>query len=356
MTSLTNYWQTINIVSVLLSPVSLLYCSLVVMRRWMYQVGLLRSYQSSLPIIVVGNIYIGGNGKTPFVIWLVKQLKSAGYKPGIVSRGYGALIDKNTDLAFPRQVNLQQDQLLFSDEPVLIQQSTDCPVSIDPVRTHAVQKIEQATDCDIIISDDGMQHYAMSRDIEINISDAKRLYGNGLCLPAGPLREGRQRLNSVDYHVFNISRLQAQASTFEDRTAENEFYMVYELNTLQPLSGGESSAVSLNDLKGKTVHAVAGIGEPDNFFSLLRDYGLTIIEHPFADHYQYQAEDLIFSEPYPIIMTEKDAVKCRSLSPDDTIPDCWFLPIQAKLDDGLIASIIKQLDILTLNKRKQEKP
>lgn len=349
MQPITHYWQTINIVSILLSPLSLIVCFLIYIRRWMYHFGLLRSYKASIPIIVVGNIYIGGNGKTPFVIWLVNQLKSAGYKPGIVSRGYGAVNDDSLNMPFPRQVSLQQNHQLFSDEPLLIFQNTDCPVFIDPIRTRAVKKLEQTTDCDIIVSDDGLQHYAMQRDIEINISDARRLYGNGLCLPAGPLREGRQRLSSVDYHVFNIS--QFKSFNKADFDNEYEFFMDYALNTLVPIFASQSDTIKLENFHGKTVHAVAGIGEPDNFFRLLKNYGLTIIEHPFADHYQYQADDLIFTESYPIIMTEKDAVKCQSLALNENKNEYWFLPIQARLDDGLIDSIINKLNIIEANKR-----
>ena len=346
MKSITGYWQTINPVSILLFPISLVFCFLVILRRQLYRIGLLSSYKASIPIIVVGNIYIGGNGKTPFVIWLVNQLKLSGYKPAIVSRGYGALNEQSAKIPFPRLVNLQQNHQLFSDEPLLIYKSTECPVIIDPIRIRAVKKIEQSLDCDIIVSDDGLQHYAMLRDIEINISDAKRLYGNSFCLPAGPLREHRQRLKSIDYHVFNISQIDAGKNT--QQYADNEYSMNYELHSLCPLCRNESnnSLSTLEDFKGKIVHAVAGIGEPKNFFELLKTYGLSIIEHPFDDHYQYQKDDLNFVETYPIIMTEKDAVKCQSVFAEESLENCWFLPIEAKIDDNLLNSIISQLKSL----------
>ena len=206
MKDITAYWQTINIVSIILAPLSLFFCLLVFIRRQGYRLKFFKSTAFNIPVIVVGNIYIGGNGKTPFVIWLVKQLKKAGYKPAIVSRGYGATGEKKSGIGWPRLVNSQDEQSLFGDEPLIIHQSTHCPVVIDPQRTRAVHKIVSETDCDVVISDDGLQHYAMSRFIEINISDAKRLYGNKLCLPAGPLREPVSRLKSVDFIVFNISR------------------------------------------------------------------------------------------------------------------------------------------------------
>ena len=340
MKPITHYWQSLNFVSVVLSPVSALFCLLVSLRRAFFRFGWLKSYSSTLPVIVVGNIYIGGNGKTPFVIWLAEQLKAAGYKPGIVSRGYGAVIQQESGQAWPRRVNLQHNIELFGDEPFLIHQSTQCPVIIDPVRTRAVQSIEHETDCDVIISDDGLQHYAMSRFIEINITDAKRLYGNGLCLPAGPLREGRGRLKSVDYIVYNISQCDSVNSMA--LTHDNAFTMAYETSLLLPLSDKTEESMTLNDLKGKIVHAVAGIGEPDNFFDLLKSYGLKVIEHPFADHYQYQKQDLIFEQDYPVLMTEKDAVKCGFLSLLDS-SNYWYLPIKASIDTALAKAITERL-------------
>lgn len=349
MKKLSHYWQTINLVSIALSPLSLLFCTMVFLRRFSYRIGLIQSRTSRLPVIVVGNIYIGGNGKTPFVIWLARQLKKAGYKPGVVSRGYGAS-DKKDDPGWPRQVNPDQDRQLFGDEPMLIYLSTQCPVIIDPVRSRAVKKLEQDTDCNVIISDDGLQHYAMSRTIEINITDARRLYGNGLCLPAGPLREGQSRLKSIDYLIYNISQqdLAAKNTGSNGQYGDHEFTMDYEFDALVPLSGKDfnasseplNQAMTLKDLKGKMVHAVAGIGEPDNFFRLLKKQGLILIEHPFSDHYQYQQKDLMFNESYPIIMTEKDAVKCCSFQ----LNECWYLPIQAKIDDTLVRFVVKKLE------------
>ena len=337
MKSITHYWQSINFVSMILAPVSFLFCLIVFFRRLFYRIGLFQSVSENIPVIVVGNIYIGGNGKTPFVIWLVEQLKSAGYKPAVVSRGYGSLNEKETDVSWPRRVSLDQNVRLFGDEPFIIHQSTQCPVMVDPDRKRAVKKISQDTDCDVIISDDGLQHYAMSRFIEINITDAKRLYGNGLCLPAGPLRESVVRLNSVDYIVYNISRGSSQKIV--NKYPEKTFFMDYELLSMKSLSGQTEQVMTVKDFKGKIVHAVAGIGDPEQFFTLLKNYGLVVIEHAFSDHYHYKKEDLIFDELHPIIMTEKDAVKCRSFSLSDT----WYLPIKAKIDNALLTKIVNQL-------------
>ncbi|NOQ78780.1 MAG: tetraacyldisaccharide 4'-kinase [Gammaproteobacteria bacterium] len=341
MKSITHYWQSINFVSMMLAPISFLFCSLVFIRRLCYRLGIFKSVSEKLPVIVVGNIYIGGSGKTPFVIWLVEQLKDAGYKPAVVSRGYGALNEKEADLPWPRLVNLQQDIRLFGDEPFIIHQATQCPVVVDPDRKRAVKKISRSTDCDVIISDDGLQHYAMSRFIEINITDARRLYGNGLCLPAGPLREGVGRLNSVDYIIYNISRGFAHKTVPQEtiQYPEKTFSMEYELLLMKSLSEQTEQSMTLKDFKGKIVHAVAGIGDPEQFFTLLKNYGLIVIEHPFNDHYQYKKSDLVFDEPHPVIMTEKDAVKCRRFS----LSDSWYLPIKAKIDHNLLIQIVNQL-------------
>jgi len=354
MKPITHYWQSLNFVSLALAPFSFLFCLLVALRRFFYRIGLFKSSESKLPVIVVGNIYIGGSGKTPFVVWLVEHLKLAGYKPGIVSRGYGA----SQKAPWPRRVDLQQDVLLFGDEPYFLHKATQCPVVVDPIRTRAVDKIISDTDCDVIISDDGLQHYAMSRFIEINLTDARRLYGNGLCLPAGPLREAQRRLKSVDYIIYNTSSCQPGASAL--KMHRNEFTMDYDIADLKLVSGDSSTlpidtsldkveqSMTLNDFKGKIVHAVAGIGDPGHFFKLLESHGLKIIEHPFDDHFEFRAEDIIFDEPYPIIMTEKDAVKCRSLFkqelPESKLKtDVWYLPIKAKVDKSLIKLIINQL-------------
>ncbi|WP_198263848.1 tetraacyldisaccharide 4'-kinase [sulfur-oxidizing endosymbiont of Gigantopelta aegis] len=348
MKPITHYWQSFNLISVSLAPLSLLFCGLVSLRCLLYRLGLLKTVQSPLPVIVVGNIYIGGNGKTPFVIWLVEQLQLAGYTPGVVSRGYGALEEDALEAEnhpWPRRVNLQQDIQLFGDEPYLIHQTTHCPVVVDPKRSRAVAALAQETDCDVIISDDGLQHYAMTRLIEINITDAQRLYGNGLCLPAGPLRERMSRLKSVDYIVYNQFR--NASATPISAVNDKEFIMAYEFCELKTLAGNNEKSMTLADFKGKIIHAVAGIGEPMNFFQMLEAQGLKVIAHAFADHYSYKAEDLLFDDTHPIIMTEKDAVKCQSFMDDnllqESLSEIWYLPIKVQLDPQLIGKITQQL-------------
>ena len=341
MKPINHYWQSINFVSLVLLPVSIIFCLLVIFRRFLYRLGWLNARSSKLPIIVIGNIYIGGNGKTPFVIWLVQALKARGFKPAVVSRGYRADNTGNQQ-TWPRTVDLDASVSQFGDEPVLIHQATQCPVVVDPVRNRAVELIESSTDCDVIISDDGLQHYAMDRLIEINITDVRRKYGNQLCLPAGPLREGIGRLKSIDYIVYNVSSTDSKEVTVKD--VSREFCMDYDVSSLKALTQNESNtikgAMTLHDFKGKIVHAVAGIGEPDNFFRLLKRSGLDIIEHPFADHYQYQPQDLEFDSQHPIIMTEKDAVKCRRFN----LSQCWYLPINARVDEQLLLQLESRLN------------
>ncbi len=345
MKPVSAYWHGFNFVSIALSPFSLVYCVLVFLRRQLYRSGLLSVYRSRSPLIVVGNIYIGGNGKTPLVIELSRQLQALGYRPGIVSRGYGAQRD-SSKTPFPRQVQ-DNNVLLYGDEPVVIYQATGCPVFIDPVRSRAVQAIEQKTDCNVIISDDGLQHYAMQRDIEINVSDARRLYGNGLCLPAGPLREPVSRLKSVDYIVYNISRGKLKQPLNLPAKSAHVYTMDYKIGQLHSVGaendGTQSqTGMTLNDFKGKIVHAVAAIGDPDAFFRQLKRYGLELIEHPYPDHAPFTEQMLNFKDQKPIIMTQKDAVKCHFFK----LENAWYLPVQADIDKHFFDCINQQLQSL----------
>ena len=350
MKPIEQYWQDINGVSLVLYPISALLCGLAWLRRKCYHLGLLKTYSCPIPIIVVGNIYVGGNGKTPFVISLVHQLKALGYKPAIISRGYGALQDEQKYGYWPRQVVTSNNVQIYGDEPYLLHQLTQCPVFIDPQRSRAAQQVVKQTDCDVIISDDGLQHYALSRFIEINIVDVQRLHGNGLCLPAGPLREKSTRLATVDYVIYNYATSTLNPVLPQDII--NSFAMSYVLldlenvnsstmavKTVTPKTVTPKTVMTLQQLQGKKVHAVAGIGAPQRFFDVLRDHKIEVIEHVFADHYCYNIEDLTFEQNYPIIMTEKDAIKCRHFS----LKNAWFLPIKAKIDKSLITKITEQL-------------
>lgn len=325
MKSIDSYWYSKNRISSILTPLSWLFCAIVYIRLLLFKLRLLSSYRSELPVIVVGNITVGGTGKTPMVIWLAKQLQNAGYKPGIISRGYGGHASH-----WPQQVRPDSDPYVVGDEPLLIAQRTGCPMAVGPKRVDAAHALNEFTDCDILISDDGMQHYRLQRDIEICIVDGKRRFGNGLCLPAGPLREKTGRLKTVDFVVTNSA------------TAEQgEIGMQLAGGLIKQLPG-DSDVESLTEWKGRQVHAVAGIGNPQRFFDALRSQGLDVIEHSYSDHYLYTQHELEFYDSLPVIMTEKDAVKYRRFAGTRH----WYYPVDALLDDGFASQILEKLKVL----------
>jgi tetraacyldisaccharide 4'-kinase len=270
-------------------PLSWLFKFIIYLRKKCYQINLLgfKTHRFPIPLIVVGNITVGGTGKTPFIIYLYQLLKSQGYNPGIVSRGY-IPFKKHS---IPIWVSPQSSPKEVGDEPLLVAQQLQCPIVIAANRVQAVQTLIQAKNIDIILSDDGLQHYSMDRDIEIAIIDSTKQFGNGYCLPLGPLREPIKRLDSVDLIITNGIPF-----------GKNQYEM-----KLIP----ENPSI-LQNLAGKKIHAIAGIGNPKRFFQLLRDYDIDVIEHAFPDHYSYRPEDILFPDNFPIIMTEKDAVKCTS--------------------------------------------
>lgn len=308
---LTKLWYKHHKLAYLLLPLSWLYRFVTVLRRYGYKKGIFKSFTAPVPVIVVGNITVGGTGKTPLVIALAHFLRQQGYKPGIVSRGYGG-----QTASYPWPVDANDNPLQVGDEPLLIAKNTHCPVIVDPKRVRAVQALLYLYACDIIISDDGLQHYALARTIEIAVIDGSRRFGNGYCLPAGPLRESTARLKTVNFRVAN------------GQACADEYTMKLALKSLKNIALPDQSK-TLNDFTGQMVHAVAGIGNPQRFFKALREHGITLIEHEFPDHHAYQPKDLQFKDNLPIIMTEKDAVKCAVFAK----PDCWYLAVEAKLDD-----------------------
>ncbi len=278
-------------------------------------------------MIIVGNITVGGSGKTPLVIRLVELLREAGYQPGIVSRGY-----QGGSRYWPRRVTADSDPREVGDEPVLLARRCRCPVVVDPDRVSAAQTLLRSSDCDVILADDGLQHYRLARDLEIAVIDTRRL-GNRACLPAGPLREPPGRLRSVDFVVGN------------GLAQEGEVLMVLAGERVVNLRD-EGVSCTLKMLQGSLVHAVAGIGNPTRFFNHLRQQGIRVLEHAFPDHYDYTIEDLDFSDELPVLMTEKDAVKCR-----DWVDDrCWYVPVQAQLDPQWEQRVLTILSHKTNNK------
>ena len=318
-------WYTRNKLCWILLPLSLLFILASVIRKYAYRAGLLPVQRVDVPVIVVGNITVGGTGKTPLIIWLVEYLKELGYKPGVISRGYGGQ-EGNT----PQQVRADSFPELVGDEPVLIAQRTEVPVAVSPKRYLAARELIQHKNCDIILSDDGLQHYGLHRDIEIAVIDGKRLFGNGFRLPAGPLREHPSRLRHVDMIVNNGS------------DGKNQHKMEYKGSELLSLKD-DHVRKKLDKFTGRDVHAIAGIGNPESFFTLLKKYNLRVVKHAFPDHYQYHERDFSFEDDLPIIMTEKDAVKCREYAKDNF----WYLPIEADLSNTFehrFQTILKEIE------------
>lgn len=302
-------WGKRSLAAMLLLPLSGLYCLLVYLRRYAYRKGVFKRTQIKVPVIVVGNITTGGTGKTPLVIAVVNILKQAGYNPGIISRGYGGKAR-----TWPQQVRPDADPVMVGDEPVIIARRTGCPMAVGPNRVQAVTALLAYYDCDIVVSDDGLQHYALERDVEVVVVDGMRRFGNGWCLPAGPLRETMDRLQEVDLVVTN------------GNPVGDEYPMDYVgrqwINVSEPDSNAEMSQFA-----GQQVHAIAGVGNPQRFFNMLRNEGVDVIEHTYPDHYAFTRDDFEFEKTLPILMTEKDAVKCERLQLDNA----WYVPIQAQV-------------------------
>ena len=314
----------------LLAPLEWLFRCIVTLRRKMYKDGGLKIYRPPVPVIVVGNLTVGGSGKTPLVIAMAEQLKQWGYKPGVVSRGYGGRAP-----GYPFVVTVASRAEHSGDEPLLIARRTHCPVVVAPKRTDAARKLVDEFGCDVIVSDDGLQHYALARDIEIVVVDASRGFGNERCLPAGPLREPLARLLDVDFVVSTRtehSKAELPVPAFNMALLPDHFSR---LNT--------GHGMPVRDFpREQTVHAVAGIGHPERFFTTLRDLGLSIEEHPFPDHHVFRAEDFLFEDSKPVVMTEKDAVKCQGLA-DDTM---WSLAVSAELPPGFWQALATRLKTL----------
>ncbi len=307
-----NIWYTKHPLGVLLTPFSWIYTLIIVLRRLCYQSGLIAVNQIDAPVIIVGNITVGGTGKTPLVILLAEYFRNKGFNPGIVSRGYGAELSGKT-----QQVRPDSDPALVGDEPVLIAKRTNCPVAIAVQRRKAAEELIEHSDCDLILCDDGMQHYSLGRDLEIAVIDGQRRFGNQHCLPAGPLREPISRLDTVD---FVVSKYIA---------GRHEYKMEYSYGDLVSLVDS-TKTIPVSSLLDQSVHAIAGIGNPDRYFSYLRNQKLKLIMHEFPDHYPYTPEDINFNDGLPVVMTEKDAVKCASYATKLH----WYLPISAALPES----------------------
>ncbi|MEP5568080.1 MAG: tetraacyldisaccharide 4'-kinase [Halioglobus sp.] len=300
----------------LLRPLEWLFRLLAAARRYLYQLNVLVSYQAPLPVVVVGNITVGGTGKTPVVIALVEAMQAKGLRPGVVSRGYGATSD-----VFPHVLNDSSDAGQSGDEPLLIYRRTNVPCVVDPDRAMAVQTLIDKAEVDLVICDDGLQHYGLARDFEIAVLDQTRGVGNGFCLPAGPLREPASRLQSVDRTLYRGSDDTENGVRYIPKAWVN-----LETGEQRPLSSFSGA---------QATWAVAGIGQPEQFFSTLRSIGLNFQSQIFPDHHRYTAQNFSSMGEDLILMTEKDAVKCQVLA----IPNAWYLRIDAQLPASLVTAV-----------------
>ncbi|WP_166367012.1 tetraacyldisaccharide 4'-kinase [Pseudomonas akapageensis] len=307
----------------LLRPLEWLYRGVVQRKRERFVAGVGGIYRSPVPVLVVGNITVGGTGKTPMILWLIEHCRRKGLRVGVVSRGYGAQPPQ-----LPWRVTAEQSAAVAGDEPLLIVQRSGVPLMIDPDRSRAVQALTAAEPLDLILSDDGLQHYRLARDLELVLIDAARGLGNGRCLPAGPLREPIERLQSVDallYNGANSDRADGYAFTLQPTALVN-------------LRSGERHALD-HFGPGQQMHAVAGIGNPQRFFNTLQALHWQPEPHAFADHAEYSAEVLNFMPSLPLVMTEKDAVKCRAFAADDW----WYLAVDAVPSQAFVTWFDAQL-------------
>ena len=305
----------------LLYPFSILFSYLTSRRRRKFLKNKTESFSAKIPIIVVGNLTIGGTGKTPLVKYIASELIKRGYKPGIVSRGYGGKFKETLKVDSNTSVKQTGDE-------AQILSKLNIPFYIDKNRVRAVEKIIENHDCDVIISDDGLQHYKMKRDIEIAVIDGKRRFGNKLTFPAGPLRESIKRLSTVDFVVNNSGP-----------TEENEFLMSISPSEFVHLKSGKSYGVEDWPMHNQ-VHAVAGLGNPGRFFDLLDKLGFDIVRHPYPDHHNFDSSDLFYLDHLPIIMTEKDASKCKDFDNNKI----WYLKIDADVNNKFIDQLQSKLE------------
>jgi tetraacyldisaccharide 4'-kinase len=318
----------------MLWPVSLVFSMLAATRRKLYAVGLLKAARMPMPVIVVGNIFVGGTGKTPFTIWLVDSLRRAGHVPGVISRGYGARNGK------PQSVNEYSMPEAAGDEPVLIAARAKCPVVVARDRAAAARTLlENYPEVDVIVSDDGLQHYALARDVEIVLCDA-RGNGNGWLLPAGPLREPPSRRR--DFTVVNGERIPADipADAFRMQLMGDVAERLFDRSQKIPLR--EFAAPSAGRGARDRVLAAAGIGNPARFFALLRDAGVAFDEMPLPDHYDFAGNPFASIPADAILITEKDAVKCAQTNALKDDPRIWVVPVTARIDGGLAELIVEK--------------
>ena len=318
------FWYTKSKIAWLLLPFSAVFWAISTLRCALFRAKLLRSYRAPKPVIIVGNLSVGGNGKTPVVVWLVEQLQAQGYNVGVISRGYGS-----QSHVYPLLVTPETDPTDGGDEPVLIATRTNAPVVISPNRQQAIELLLKTANCDLIIADDGLQHYKLQRDLEIVVMDAERSNGNGFVLPAGPLRELPSRLKDVDLIITNGGK-----NAFTQ--AEMRLVPHFAVN----LKSGETRPLR----EFTQANAIAGIGNPSRFFAMLASFTIQLKQtQAFADHQAFSHNDLSqLGNELPLLMTEKDAVKCRAFAQ----ANWWFVPVKAEIQGAALTPFFAKIDNL----------
>jgi len=320
--SLLKSWSKPNVLTGFLKPLSLAYRGAFALRKKAFKRRLFKTYQAPVPVVIVGNLTVGGTGKTPLVVHLVQQLRELGFTPGVISRGYSGEADN-----YPLRVKPNTPVEHSGDEPALIVRRTKVPMVVGPDRRASIEMLLEDSDIDLVISDDGLQHFALERDIEICLIDDTSSQENQNLLPAGPYREPITRLLSVDFIVRHGGKV---------GNAENQFSMNLRPSNPLPVKAGNELAFPADS----HFHAIAGIGNPQRFFDTCEALGFSISSHSFADHHRFTPSDITFSEN-PVLMTEKDAVKCGEIASEHH----WYLPVDAELDDGfaeVVANAIRQ--------------
>lgn len=316
-----------------LKPLSWLFAWLAGRRKQRYLQR--KRWSPPVPVVVVGNITVGGTGKTPLVTALVTALQGRGYRPGIISRGFGAR--KGGE---PVWVTPGSDPARVGDEPVMLARQLNVPLVVDVDRVRAAQYLLNHCDCDLIIADDGLQHYNLQRHIELLVLDGDRLLGNRLCLPAGPLREPLARMGQVDLILINTSSATPTLPELGDVGAPCPEHFCFSLkpSALVSVSGTMQPAPGVG-----RVHGVAGIGHPERFFNTLRSLGYDVISHPFPDHHPFTPADITFDDNLPVLMTAKDAVKCTAFATDRH----WYLPVTAEVPTPCLEQLVTMIDVRT---------
>ena len=322
MKRLEYYWYTRSPWLILLFPFAFLYCLAMRLRRLLYSIGVLHSERLPVPVVVVGNLTVGGTGKTPLTGWLAMLLKQSGYRPGIVARGY-----RGKARHWPQQVRPDSDPVMVGDEAVMLAGMCGCPMAVGPQRVRAARVLLKHNECGVILCDDGLQHYALQRDIEIAVIDGVRRMGNGFCLPAGPLREPASRLEQVDLRVVN------------GLGNKGEYPMRMKATCAHNLAD-DNNVRELASFRGNSVHAVAGIGNPERFLDFLRQAGMRVEAHLFPDHHVYTADDVCFGDDRPVLMTAKDAVKCREFG----LQNAWYVPVTIEMGADFTERFLELLD------------